>query len=125
MTTKTPAEIAESTVPFDGSKPTDRAPLTWAEVQALVVEAIEADRAQRDTDVIARKVWMLEDFESYWDTHYADNYSISPERVEKIIESAPNYLYRAALEDCTDAEWDAIDEALRSSIQAELGEAAL
>lgn len=50
MTTKTPAEIAESTVPFDGGKPTDRTPLRWAEVQALIVEAIEADRAQRGID---------------------------------------------------------------------------
>lgn len=122
MTTKTPEQIAESTVPFDGGKLTDRTPLTWVEVQALIVEAIETDRAQREADVIARKVWVLEDFEGYWDTHYADVYSLSPEQTRKIVESAPNYLYRATLEDCTDAEWDAIDEALRSSIQAELGE---
>lgn len=92
-------------------------------LEDLVNRAIEADRAQREADVIAQKVWILEDFESYWNTHYADDYSLSPEQTRKIIESAPNYLYHAALEDCTDAEWDAIDEALISSIKAELGEA--
>lgn len=49
MTMKTPEQIADATLPYDGSRGTARVPLDWNEVRQIIVEAIEADRAQRDT----------------------------------------------------------------------------
>lgn len=70
---KTPEQIAESTVPFDGGKLTDRAPLTWEEVQALIVEGIEADRKQRGEKLYREaldKVKVIKEFREKREAEY-------------------------------------------------------
>ncbi|MFD5599941.1 hypothetical protein ACFWHR_07765 [Leucobacter sp. NPDC058333] len=48
MDIKTASQIAEDVTPFDGGRPTERAPLTWEEIVAVATAAVEADRAQRN-----------------------------------------------------------------------------
>lgn len=116
---KTPEQLAEEAVEsvwysFGGG---------FHEIKEAVVKAIEADRAQRDNDVIAKKIWTMEDLRQAWNDNFAERSpELTPEQVEEIINSAPDYLYLGALEDCFDAEWEALYDALEEARDVVLSE---
>ena len=128
MTMKTPEQIAHQVYREGITLPTNP---NGADLRALMVAAIEADRAQHDLlyarQVIDRNdgravIWSREDIETVLDERIEDSRverPVTPDEYRGIVDRAMGSACWRGLEECSDRDWELIGLALDDAMGGE------